>query len=169
MQSSAWVAFLQHVPESLLNGLCIKTVSGTEVTVQSILRIDHEFVAIKGRIAASQDTGRIFFIPFNQIEYVGYMKDLAEAEFQQVFDSLQVPAPVAGVAAATVVEIKQAGPPVATPPPVPAPVAAARKAESAEVPVNRATPLPLKSAVLERFRSRSSSIPGVPNRPSSQG
>src|SRR5262249_17499070 len=37
MQSTAWVAFLQHVPESLLNGLCIKTVSGTEVAVQSIL------------------------------------------------------------------------------------------------------------------------------------
>ena len=98
MQSTAWIAFLRHIPASLMDALSIKTIGGTEIAVQAILRVDHEVVAVKGRISGSQDTGRIFFLPFGQIDYVGYLKELKEADFHAAFDSMTLPPPSVGEA-----------------------------------------------------------------------
>jgi len=93
MHSSGWVALLRHVPEEQQNQLMLVTAAGTEIAMQCILRIDHEFMAIKGRLAGSQEAGRVFFIPFSQIDYLGFAGEVKESAFHEMFGDLVVPAP----------------------------------------------------------------------------
>src|SRR4051812_7429885 len=93
MHNAAWAALLRHIPEDRQNQLMLVTAAGTEIAVQSILRVDHEFMAIKGRLAGSQDAGRLFFIPFRQIDNLGFVCQVKESEYQEMFGGLAVPAP----------------------------------------------------------------------------
>ena len=161
MQSSAWALLLRQVPLERQNNLMLVTSAGTEIAVQGILRIDHEFFAFKGRLAGSQDAGRLFFLPFNQIDYVGFQREIKEAEFHELFDSLRMPVPgpapePAPVAAAPVLE--EAPEPEAEES-VPETAETAQPVAPSAVGPGR-TPMPIKSAVLERFRSRTGSLPG---------
>jgi hypothetical protein len=147
MQNLAHATFLRHLPPALQDGLSIKTKSGTLISLQTILRIDHEFVAIKGRISGTQDAGRVFFVPYDQIDHFYYQKELREEEFNAAFEGLRMPDPTAAV-----------------PPPVDAPVDE-EDLSANSAPINRPTAIPIKSAILERFRSRSgSSSPGTSSR-----
>ena len=153
MQNIAWVKFLRHLPPALQDGLAVKTLGGTEVSISTILRIDHEFFAFKGRLSGTQDTGRVFFIPYFQIDHLYYQKEVREEDFITAFDSLLMPDPLAETPA-------QAAP---SPPESVQP--AMKEPEMESAPANRSTPVPIKSAVLERFRSRSSSSsPGTSTR-----
>jgi hypothetical protein len=93
MHSSAWVALLRFVPADQQNQLVLVTTGGTEIAMQCILRIDHEFMALKGRLAGSQDAGRVFFVPYSQIDYIGFAGEVKESAFHEMFGGLIVPAP----------------------------------------------------------------------------
>jgi hypothetical protein len=176
MQDKGWATLLKFIPAERHDGLMLVTRGGTEIAIQSILRVDQQFMALKGRLAGSQDTGRLFFIPFSQLDYLGFQKSVREDEFHELFGSLQMPAPdevsaapaapAAPVPAATVVppltepSTTPPTPTVVTPDPVPPPAANGLSALEA-VPetigpngsTGRSTP-PIRSTVLERFRGR---------------
>ena len=78
MQSSVWATLLRQIPTECHDQLMLTTFGGTEIAIQGILRIDHEFLAIKGRLAGSQDAGRVFFLPYCQIDYLGFQRALKE-------------------------------------------------------------------------------------------
>jgi hypothetical protein len=139
MQSSAWVALLRHIPAEQHDQYMLVTMSGTEIAIQGLLRIEQEFVALKGRLSGSQEAGRVFFIPYAQIDYIGTQKPIKDSDFNEVFGSL--------------VMRNEAGPwDVAAP---------------AEMPVggsNGSGPRPaIRSEVLERYRARPSSSATLPN------
>jgi hypothetical protein len=155
MQSSAWAALLRHIPGNVHHNLMLVTRTGTEICIQAILRVDHEFLAFKGRLAGSQDAGRLFFVAFDQIDYLGYQQAVREEEFHEMFDSLQVPAPATAPPPEFVPEADTDPDPEPTPaqalPAAPASGGAAAPVAPSAV---AAAGAPIKSAVLERFRSR---------------
>jgi hypothetical protein len=148
MQSDMWAWLFSRVPADCHNQLMLVTRAGTEIAVQNLLRIEPDFIAIKGRLSGSQDAGRVFFIPFANIDYFGIQRDVREEDFNTMFGlgSLTVSGQAAAPAA-----------PAAAPPP--APIVEAPGTPS----VAQKTPLPLKSEVLERFRSRIAGTPGSNN------
>jgi hypothetical protein len=150
MHSHVWATLLRQIPAEKHNNLMVVTSSGVEINLQMVLRLDAEYVAIKGRLAGSQDAGRVFFIPFNRIDYLGFQKEVKEAEFQEMFASLdQTPA--------------------AAQPPIDAPASGSSTEEAAAAsPANGKSGQPIKSAVLDRFRSRGSSH-GLPRTTSNPG
>src|SRR5262249_57453549 len=91
MQNSTWGALLRHIPAEQQDQYMLVTVSGTEIAIQNLLRIDRGFVALKGRLAGSQEAGRVFFIPYDQIDYLGTQKPIKDSEFSEGFDSLVIP------------------------------------------------------------------------------
>lgn len=154
MQNSAWAALLRHIPDSAHNKLMLVTRSGTEICVQAFLRVDHEFVAFKGRLAGSQDAGRLFFLAFDQIDYLGFQQEVKEEAFHEMFDSLRMPAAAPAASPEDLEVLAEVEPePEAAPvpaPETPGPAGAAPVAPSAGARAGT----PIKSAVLERFRSR---------------
>lgn len=93
MQNVSWATLFHHIPPERQMGMILATRAQTEIAVQSFLRIDLEFVAIKGRLSGSQDSGRVFFIPYSEINYLGFMNAVADADFHELFDSLRMAPP----------------------------------------------------------------------------
>ncbi len=145
MQRSAWQWLFNQVPPERQNQLMLVTGSGKDIAVQMVLRIEPDFVAIKGRLAGSTDAGRVFFIPYASIDYFGIQADVKEEEFDTIFGVGPLTAAFAPAALTP--------PPVSAEAPTPLPAAPAAEAPPAAA-ASQKTPLPLKSEVLERFRSR---------------
>ncbi len=124
MPSAAWARLLRLVPPKDQDNLMLLTSNRTEFAVQAILRLDPDFLIIKGRLAGSQDQGRVFFIPYEQIDHIGFYRAVKDVEFNQMFADLEAPVEPSEPAAAE----------------------------------TNGSKTPMKSAVLERFRSRSTTI-----------
>jgi hypothetical protein len=146
MQSTVWVQLLRHLPPEQHPNLLLVTKAGTEIAVQNILRLDHEFIALRGRLAGSADGHRLFVVPYAQIDYLASQQAWSEADYHACFDGLTFEAP---------------GEPAAAAAPEPEPAAPLAPEAGAVAPSSRTPPPPIKSAVLERFRSRSATLPGV--------
>jgi hypothetical protein len=140
MQNSAWVALLRHLPPEQHNQFMLVTVGGTEIAVQSLLRIEQELVVVKGRLSGSQEAGRLFFIPYDHIDYFGSANPVKDTEFNETFGSLILPDAAAAPA--------QPEPGVLASAPAPP--------DSGSRPV-------IRSEVLDRYRSRPSSAAMLPN------
>ena len=93
MPSAAWARLLRLVPPKEQDGLMLVTCNHTEFAVQAILRLDPDFLVIKGRLAGSQDAGRIFFVPYEQIDHVGFYRAVKDAEYNEMFAGLDAPPP----------------------------------------------------------------------------
>ena len=91
MQGPAWLSLLRRLPPALHDGLIIVTTNTAEVVVSSVLRAERDLLVIRGRMSGSQETGRVVFIPFDQINYIALGKKITEAEIQTVLAK-----PVAG-------------------------------------------------------------------------
>ena len=62
MTNSAWLQLLPNLPQSWKDSLVVKTISGTELSVQSIVRIDESFIVIRGRVAGTTEQGQVYFV-----------------------------------------------------------------------------------------------------------
>lgn len=82
MQNPAWVALLRRFPVELHDSLALVLNTGAEIVLQSIPRIEREFVVVRGRMAGSLDAARIVIVPFDQIVYLAINKRMTEAEAQ---------------------------------------------------------------------------------------
>lgn len=152
MRDTAWMKLLRHIPASEQSKLMLVTTSGTEIAIQGLLRIDPECLALRGRLAGSTDSGRVFFVPYSSIDYFGFQQPLKETEFHELFASLETQAAAPPAEA-------PAPPPAATPEPVAPP-------QLPNHPTPPRGPSVIKSTVLEKFRARSSNTnPGTQMRP----
>ncbi|MBI1918609.1 MAG: hypothetical protein HYS12_28280 [Planctomycetes bacterium] len=130
MQSTPWIALLKKIPAEQQNQLMLVTTSGIEVAIQVILVLEGECLVFKGRLSGSQDAGRLFYVPFDRIDYVGFNRVVSEDEFKSWYGD--TPAASANK--------------TDTP---------ANGSSPANGPASR-TPLPNRAALLERIRSRPS-------------
>src|SRR5438067_13892215 len=74
MQSADWIRLLQKIPANYHDSLVLVTTIGIDITVQTIERIEDAYVMVRGRMSGSTDAGRLFFLPFDQINYLTYTK-----------------------------------------------------------------------------------------------
>lgn len=149
MHNAAWVKLLSHIPASEQSKLMLVTTSGTEITIQCLLRLDPECLALRGRLSGSTDAGRVFFVPYSHIDYFGFQQPLKEAEFHELFNNLELLGPTA---------------PLVAPPAEARPTLLSPPTSSAITPAQGSPAI--KSTVLEKFRSRSITNAGTQMRPS---
>src|SRR5438128_12458692 len=93
MQSRTWIKLLQRIPADKHEMLAITTSSGTEVSIQMVLRLEEDFVLIKGRLSGTTDLGRVFFIPYDQINFLGVTKEVRESEISALLGEAPKMAP----------------------------------------------------------------------------
>lgn len=155
MQSSAWVQLLRQIPAEYHDKVVLMISNGTEINLQTVLRTESDYLALRGRLAASTEGGRVFLVPYDQLCMLGFREGMPEAKILAMYG----PDAVAAAAAATpstAVEV----PPAATdnngtPPAV---------SESSKS--SRTSLAPAKAALLERLR-RARGGPDSPRTPSS--
>jgi hypothetical protein len=153
MQAAVWMELLGLIPEHQRNQLVVMTTARVEITVQDLVRMDEDYLAIRGRLAGSSDAGRLFFIPYDQIVYLGLQKPVTDQEITAIFGTAPparaaAPQPGAEVAAEEL--------PPQEPEPEPAPEVEGIRGAAHLTP----TVMPNRNELLERIRSRSKGATG---------
>lgn len=146
MHDATWVKLLRHIPQREQSNLMLVTTGGTEIAIQGLLRLDPECMALRGRLAGSTDSGRVFFVPYSNIDYFGFQQPIKEAEFHELFNNLET---------------------LATPPDAPSETPETTTSTPPASPHQTPTrsPVAIKSTVLEKFRARSITNSGTELRP----
>jgi hypothetical protein len=88
-----WIRLFRHIPPEHQSKFTLITSNGTELLVQSFIRIEPEFVLVKGRLSGSQDAGRVFFIPYANIDSFSYTNPVRDNDVEELFGSLTFDAP----------------------------------------------------------------------------
>src|SRR5262245_37543973 len=155
MQSSAWVALLhvlRQTPPAAHGSLMLVTTNGQEIAIQDIFRMEPDYLVIRGRLAGTQDAGRVFMIPYRTIQYLAFEKAMKAGEVNAIFGGApaSVEAPPEHVPTAPAPAPEPAPPPAPPaaprdprPPPAPEPAAAQEKGKTAS-----------RTVLLERVRAR---------------
>jgi hypothetical protein len=184
MHPSGWISLVQTVPPEFHDNLSVFLTNGVELSVQGILRMEEQFVVLRGRVMGSTDAGLVYFVPYEQITCLGYSKTIKEEVVQGWFRDGPIyavtgapalslaprlePAPAEGGAEPGVEEAAPSAPAAAAAPapsrpsapgvPRPAPAAAPRPAPPGPMPVamplQSGMPLPAKAAMIERLRKK---------------
>jgi hypothetical protein len=91
MQSSAWNELLRRIPASQYNNLMLTTASGIEIALQAVVRAEKEFLVVRGRQTGTTEGGGFFFIPFDQVLFLGFQRLVQETEVRSWFgDTMDV-------------------------------------------------------------------------------
>lgn len=163
MQARAWTSFLRRVPQELHHSLMLVTSIGMEISIQDIICLNDDHLAVRGRLAGTTDSGRLFIVPFEQINYLGFQIAMNEALLRQLFgeECLLPVVPPEGLAPPTLPEETPTTTVVPEAPPEPA--ASVEVPQEGPPPETR-LPIPPKAALLERLRARSRAA-GTPSPP----
>ena len=142
MQNSAWITLLKRIPPEYHGRLMMVTTSGNEINLQTVYRMEEDFLVIRGRLAGTTEAGNLLFVPYDQINNVGFREEIKEAQINAMFADSGSPAAVV--------------PQPAPEPPKPHPAEPVPVTPSAPPPTVSATPTPTtspgKAALLERLR-----------------
>jgi hypothetical protein len=144
MQSAAWKAIFNRIPREHHEILMVVTSIGIEINVKSIQLLEPDYVVIRGRLGGTTDAGRVFFVPYDQINYLTFNKEIKEEQVAEMLGT-EAPPPRAPIpdgegilqAAAEAAAATAKEEPAPPPPPEPAKTAP-----------------PGKMALLERIRAR---------------
>ena len=60
--------------------------------VQKIIRLESEFMIIRGRLAGTHEAGRVQMIPYSQLAFVAVVRDLKDTEVEAIFGKGAPPA-----------------------------------------------------------------------------
>jgi hypothetical protein len=153
MQSRAWIKLLQRIPPDRHDGLVLMTTTGVEISIQMIFRQEEDFLVLRGRMSGTTDDGRVFFIPYDQITYLGIVKPMRETEVQALLSGTPALAPSVQRILDTPSPLQTAAetaPPAIAVPPEPV------VAEPSPVPAKPAERLaiPRRSGLIARLRAR---------------
>jgi hypothetical protein len=156
MQSRTWIKLLQRIPAEKHEMLAITTSSGTEISIQMVLRLEEDFALIKGRLSGTTDLGRVFFIPYDQMNFLGVTKEVKESEIGALLGEAPKVAPsVQRILDTPTLDQAQAEPPPALRETQPVPVAALAASETPNPakPAERLA-IPRRSGLIARLRAR---------------
>lgn len=96
MQGPSWIALLSRIPPKLHDSIALTLVTGAEIMMQSVLRLESDYAIIRGRMAGSTDAGKVLILPYDQLVNLFFIKRMLEPEVEAVFGKLQMSAAEAG-------------------------------------------------------------------------
>jgi hypothetical protein len=85
MQGASWISLFRRIPANLHDGLMLTLTTGSEVVVQRFVQLESDYAVVCGRMAGTQDNGRIVLLPYNQLVAVNITRKLTETEIESVF------------------------------------------------------------------------------------
>lgn len=85
MQSASWIALFRRIPANLHDGLVLSLTTGAEVVVQRFVKLDTDVAILRGRMAGTQDNGRVVILPYCNLIAVNFTRRISEAEVESIF------------------------------------------------------------------------------------
>ena len=159
MLGPSWIALLEKIPATIHDKVALTLVTGAEILMQSLVRLDPDFAILRGRMSGSTDAGRVIVLPYDQIVNLAFTKIMLEPEVQAIFGKTLTSAVPSSQQAATDNEAasEDAAAPeiVETPKEQPKAVIKPQITPSPSAPSPaKNQPVPSKSILLARLRAR---------------
>ena len=85
MLGTSWVNLFRRIPANLHDSLQLTLVNSMEIVVQTILKLEPDFVVLRGRMAGTQDQGRVAIVPYTQLLSVAFTKKMTDPEVVALF------------------------------------------------------------------------------------
>ncbi|HEY1381203.1 MAG TPA: hypothetical protein VGF55_30665, partial [Gemmataceae bacterium] len=85
MQNSDWIDVIRLIPTDQHNLLVLTTQTGVDLNIDTILRTEPTYIVFRGRALGQTDDGRVFFLPYQHIDYLQINRQVKEAEVQALF------------------------------------------------------------------------------------
>jgi hypothetical protein len=85
MQSASWIALLRRIPANLHDGMILSLTTGSEVVVQRFVKLDADVAILRGRMAGTQDNGRLVILPYNNFIAINFTRRLSDEEVEAIF------------------------------------------------------------------------------------
>lgn len=85
MQSEEWIDLIRMFPEEQQNRLVLTTHTGVDLNIELILRLEPTYIVFRGRAQGQTDDGRVFFLPYCQIDYLQINREVKEAEVRKLY------------------------------------------------------------------------------------
>src|SRR5438093_8405671 len=67
MQGSSWIALFERIPTKYHDAIALNLVTGAEIMMQSLLRLENDYAIMRGRMAGSTDAGKVLILPYDHI------------------------------------------------------------------------------------------------------
>jgi hypothetical protein len=90
MQNHDWIDLIRMIPEVDHNRLVLTTLSGVDLSIETIIRTEKTFLVFRGRVCGQTDDGRVFFLPYRQVDYLQINRIVGEAEINELFGETDV-------------------------------------------------------------------------------
>jgi hypothetical protein len=65
--------------------MALTLVTGADVVVQRLIKLDPEFAILRGRMAGTQDIGRVVVIPYAHLVTVNLTRPLSDTDLEAIF------------------------------------------------------------------------------------
>src|SRR4051794_34494751 len=85
MQNRDWIDLLRLIPEEQHNTLVLTTQTGIDLGIDTLLRTEPNYLVFRGRALGQTDDGRVFFLPYQQIDYLQINRQVKETEIQALY------------------------------------------------------------------------------------
>lgn len=76
---------LRRIPANLQDNLALGITTGAEIVVQKIVKLEPDFMIVRGRLAGTQDSGRIVLVPYGELTFVAIQQFLKDVEVEAIF------------------------------------------------------------------------------------
>ena len=83
--NESWIAMFRRIPANLQDVLSLGLNTGAEIVVQKIIKLEPDFMIVRGRVAGTQDTGRIVMVPYGELSFVAILRFLKDPEVEAIF------------------------------------------------------------------------------------
>src|SRR5262245_2843233 len=85
MQSHDWIELLRLIPADQQNTLVLTSKTGMDLNVETILRTEMSYLVFRGRVSGNMDDGRVFFLPYSQIDFLQINRIVKEVEIRAMY------------------------------------------------------------------------------------
>ena len=113
--NQAWIAVFRRIPENLHDGLTVGLRSGVEIAIQTIIKLEPDFIIMRGRLTGTQEGGKILMMPYAEMTVLSIARPMKDAEVEEIFGKgdpparIDLPAAVAEKAASPSEALVEAG------------------------------------------------------------
>ncbi|MCS7046216.1 MAG: hypothetical protein NZO58_07660 [Gemmataceae bacterium] len=80
MQGAAWINLFRRIPANLQDSVAVGLVTGAEVVVQQIYKLEDDFVMLRGRMAGSNADARLMIVPYSHMTLIAINRRLTPVE-----------------------------------------------------------------------------------------
>ena len=90
MSGNDWKAILALIPADQVGSFVLSLFGGSEICLDTIVRIDEKYLVVRGRMSGQIEEGRAFFVPLDKINYLRWEKVVKLDELRGLFNDNNV-------------------------------------------------------------------------------